>query len=1438
MGNIIGLDLGTNSIGWSVINNEAILNKKEKFIKAAGSRVIPMDAKTISDYESGNLKSAASARTKLRAIRRLYQRAVLRRERLLRVLNILGFLPTDFKENIDFEKNLGQYKNGTEPLIAYYKDKHGRNRFRFQEAFLEMIEDFEKSHPELVDKQRKIPHDWTLYYLRHKALTKKISKEELAWVLLSYNAKRGYNQLRRLKNNENDDSKQKTFERLTVKNVAVDDNRVKSQNGKQKYIVTYNNGCTQTFTSVEPPYKIGDTVNCILTKTLNAKGSIKTDKDGNPKISVSTPGEDDWTLIKAKTESDIEKSKEYVSTYIYKNLLLSPTIKIKGSLVGTIDRKFYKEELQAILKTQIDFRQELKDKELYSRCVEELYKNSINHRETLLKHDIVDFIVNDIIFYQRPLKTKKYLIANCPYEAYHYYKDNNLQTKPIKCIPKSHPLFQEFRIWQFLSNVKIFKRIERIDDRIRTDVEVTSTYINGTTYEKLYENLSEIAEVSQSSFLKMFGLKSDDYRWNYEDDNAKKYPCNSTKATIIKALNKIGIKSIEESDLLKLWHILYSVDDPIEIKTALMNFAEKCGWDKNIDIDKNTFADNLAKTTLSEDGYGAYSEKAIKKLLALMRYGKYWNDDNNNDGNNIDSGTKEKIKKIIDGNISELGLPEKAITRLNELKEIKDFQGLPLWLACYIVYGRHSESSDSTHWKSPEDIDAYINNEFKPHCLRNPVVEMIVLEALKIIRDIWETYGEISEIHVEIGRDLKNNSKERKRIASKIRGNEKTNKDIRQKIIKHFGDDYRVSHNDIVRYKLAEEQKWRSPYTGEGFGMNDLFSSEYQIDHIIPQAKYFDDSISNKVLCESEVNRTKGARLGYEFIIKDEENEINIGGGKSCTILTKEAYENFVRQHYASNPLKLKKLLMEDIPDDFTARQLNDTRYMSRKIIEILSKLVRTDDEKEAVSKNVIVTSGSITDRLKNDWGLNDIWNRIVTPRFERLNELDNNNTNRFGSWTDENGKQYFQTDVPPEFSSGFSKKRIDHRHHAMDAIVIACTSRNIVNYLNNVSANDSLKRSVCRKRNGSYSRNIKVPWDTFAKDVSTALGNIIVSFKQNRRILTRTSNRYTRYNKDGIKILDRQCKGELYAIRKSLHKDHVFGKVSIPKPVALKDAIAKADMIVNKKIRLEIEEYLSNGYDVSKIVRIFKDRNISTIEVYETKAAIREPLNAQFTKDKIERVTDSGIKEILRKHLERCDNNPEIAFSPQGIKKMNDNIKDLNNDKDHKPIYNVRVSDVLGAKFPIGSCGAKSKKFVISGKEANLFFAVYSSDSGERSYESITLREAIICIKEKLPIAKEVRENGDKLLFILSPNDLVYVSDSDSDAPLSTENINKDNIYKMVSCQGNRCFFIKHNIAKPIADKFEFTTQNKIENLPDGRSIKKYCHKISIDRLGNIKKK
>lgn len=1492
MGKILGLDLGTNSIGWALIDGV-----KHQIIKA-GSRIIPMDAATMGDYEKGNLKSAASERTSFRATRRLYERAALRRERLLRVLHTMGFLPASFESQIDFTEHPGKFKDHGEPLLPYNKDEHGKNIFLFQESFGEMLKDFKEHHPELVSNGKLIPYDWTIYYLRKKALTHPITKEELAWIILNFNTKRGYYQLRGMEFTDDAETDKTKLEEYKVLEVTSVENLGKNTKkaGSNWYLITYNNGAIQKASSPIPPQKVGNKVEVVVTTTLDKDGNVKKDKEGTPMIKLRTPKEDDWTLMKKRTEKNLAASHQTVGTFIYEHILSSPNTKVRGKLIHTIERKFYKEELRLILNKQKEFIPELENIDLYKACVHELYKNNEAHIESLMVGDFTGLFIDDIIFYQRPLKSKKSLIADCPLENYHFKdKEGNIQSHPIKCIPKSHPLYEEFRLWQFLLNLRIYKRNEEVNGKLITDYDVTAQYLqNPNDYCDLFEWLQDKKEIKQDQLLKYkpFGISKevDNYRWNYVED--KTYPCCSTRYEIMKRLRSLNLRDLDKESYTHLWHILYSVDDPIMCQKALSKFALSHGYPAK------EFINKFKQYAPDSKDYGAYSEKAIKRLLTLMRMGRLWNE------KDIDDKTLARINNIVDGVVDE-GISERVREKLANKQQISDFQGLPLWVASYVIYNRHSEASEIIRWESPEDIDIYLQNNLKQHSLRNPIVEKVICETLRVVRDIWKNYGNIDEVHVEMGRELKKDAKSRSKDSQRIAENERTNLRIRallqefvnpdykienvrpyspsqietlkiyedcvlsdpsversddiQKIINDLGNTktVHIKQTDVLKYKMWLEQNYKSPYTGQFIPLSKLFTPAYEIEHVIPQSRFFDDSLSNKVICESEVNKEKDRMLAYEFISKKGGSIIKGSFGQDIKILDKKQYEDFVQHHYANNRTKMKKLLLDDIPEGFIQRQLNDSRYMSKKMLSILSCLVREGGEQEVTSKHVIPTNGAITDRLKKEWGINDIWNQIIAPRFKRLNEK--TGTQDYGQWVNKDGKRFFQTNIPLELSVGFSKKRIDHRHHAMDAIIIACTNRDIVNYLNNVAALSTkekerydLKHKLCTKvktdDKGNYIWQINKPWNTFTQDVGTELNSIIVSFKQNLRIITKMSNYYTHYV-DGKKVVDKQTKGDSWAIRKSMHKATVSGLISLQqsKLVKLPVALGQWQNIADKELRKEIAKLINlyHKFDKKLFVKYFKDRDyklngkdISKVNIYyytgtgkkDGITATRIAIDDSFDEKKIEAISDSGIRKIMLAHLKKYDDekgksHPEIAFSPEGIVAMNQNIKELNGGKGHKPIYKVRKTETLGMKFSIGEVGNKNKKFVEADKGTNLFFAIYVNEDGERSFESIPLNIAIERLKNHLKVAEEIKEDGRKLLFTLSPNDLVYIPDAEDG----------NNIYKMVFCTGNRAFFTPETWATPINNGYELNSLNKVETSLEGINIKQECEKIEVDRLGRI---
>ncbi|MBP7849185.1 MAG: type II CRISPR RNA-guided endonuclease Cas9 [Lentimicrobiaceae bacterium] len=1547
MKKILGLDLGTNSIGWALIKSD--FEKKEGEIIGMGSRIIPIGQDVIGNFDGGGSISRTGDRTKFRSIRRLYERNKLRRERLHRVLHILGFLPDHFTRAIDFEVHPGQFKDGQETKINYEPiDAAGNHRFIFMESFQEMISDFQQN-----GHLAKIPYDWTLYYLRKKALTEPVSKQELAWIILNFNQKRGYYQLRGEEEEEEDRSKAEEYHELKVVRVEKSD---RSDSKGTWYHVHLENGWIYKRQSKDTLDNwVGTQKEFIVTTFLDESGSPKTNEDGEIKRSFRAPKEEEWKLVKKKTEHFLEdfnrrNGTSGVATYIYHELLKNPKTKIRGKLIRTIERKFYKNELKDILQKQKEFHPELSSKEKLQACAEDLYRNNEAKRAELMRMDIPYILLEDILFYQRPLKSKKSTIGQCQFE-YRTYRDaeGNFCYDYKKAAPKSHPLYQEFRIWQFIRNLRIYQCAEERQGIQLGFKDVTDTLlITEDDWTNLYDFIARNGTIEQKDLIrylldhKLISNKGKSgYRWNYVED--KSYPAGETRAQLLTKLQLIeGIDPnafLTAERELQLWHIIYSVKDKNEYLKALGTFARKNG------IDEDSFIRSFQKLRPFENEYGSLSLKALKRILPLMRQGKYWEE------KAIPAEVAKKVNQAI-GILKALNFNKERLEEYRNdaevarpiLKSFLGFQdknplcGLNTYQACYVIYGRHSEGVDNETWKTPESIESYLKS-FRQHSLRNPIVEQVVTETLRVVRDIWIEYGKgeesfFDEIHIELGREMKNPKDKRAQIAKQNIENQTTNFRIRkileelhqesqnkdlvrpnspsqQEILKIYeegviqsiekidGDIERIRKNpnpsksDIVRYKLWLDQKYYSPYTGKIIPLSRLFTREYEIEHIIPQSRYFDDSLGNKVICESAINQLKDNDIAYDFIKSKGGQVVDLGNGSIVKVYNLEEYKEHCARFFRNNRVKLKNLLTEEVPEGFLQRQLTDTRYISKFIKGLLSNIVKEQGEQEATSKHIVTVTGSITSRMKQDWGLNDKWNDLILPRFKRLNDL--SGTMNYALY--DRKINTYRIQVPDEIARGFSKKRIDHRHHALDALVVACITKDHVNYLtsmNTLRTNQALVsklrkveyREVVNRETGEI-RKIRtpeeflLPWASFPADAAEMLEGIIVSFKQNQRIISKNSNHYWSYHdedgklrldKDGNpkKALTTQRKGNRWAIRQSLHKASYSGLVTLRRkketPISLSKALEIPELIVDRDVRkIVVEGHRQYPNDIKRLRKHFKENpiilkgeQIDMVEVYHTYEATakREELLSNLTRKQLESITDTGIQKILENHLKNYKDENEkerfdLAFSPEGIEEMNRRIQELNDGKPHQPIRSVRLSEV-GSKFPVGSKGNKKTKYVEADKGTNLFFAVYwNEEKQKREYETIPLKEVIEHQKQTahLPLAERtpIQPNPEKgrLLFTLSPNDLVYMpSEEEKENPklFNTRYLNKEQtsrIYKMVSSNLYQCFFIQNNVANPIntSNVFEFSSANKMEKDLNGLMIKNDCWKIEINRLGQIKR-
>ena len=354
--------------------------------------------------------------------------------------------------------------------------------------------------------------------------------------------------------------------------------------------------------------------------------------------------------------------------------------------------------------------------------------------------------------------------------------------------------------------------------------------------------------------------------------------------------------------------------------------------------------------------------------------------------------------------------------------------------------------------------------------LRNPAVSRALTELRKVVNGLVRKFGKPATIRIEMARDLKRSRAERKRLTNRMRDNEKKRAKAKAKVFQELGIE-RPRRSDIEKVLLAEECNWECPYTGRCFGIQDILgaSCQFDIEHIFPR-RYLDNSFVNKTLCYHVENRdVKRDRLPYQAYSHDAK--------RYQEILQRVASFQGSAAHE-----KLRRFRAESVPEDFVNRQLNDTRYNSTLAKEYLGLLYGGEID-ERHKRRVEGLTGGITAHLRREWQLNYI-----------LGEGE--------------------------------KTREDHRHHAVDAVVIALTDASAVQLLQTGAERAS--------ELGSHRifEAVPVPWSCFVDDVRSVIDAINVSFRP-RRKLAGALHGETNYSKQ---TSDKEGK-KVYKVRKELHK-------------------------------------------------------------------------------------------------------------------------------------------------------------------------------------------------------------------------------------------------------------------------------------------------------------
>lgn len=518
--------------------------------------------------------------------------------------------------------------------------------------------------------------------------------------------------------------------------------------------------------------------------------------------------------------------------------------------------------------------------------------------------------------------------------------------------------------------------------------------------------------------------------------------------------------------------------------------------------------------------------------------------------------------------------------------------------------------------------------------LRQPVVEKILNQLVNLVNALMAEYGRFDEIRVELARELKQSREEREAATKAIGKSQKENESIAKRIADEYG--LTPTRSRIQKYKMWQETDSICIYCGSTVNVKEfLLGSGVEVEHIIPRSVIFDDSFSNKVCACRKCNKEKDNRTAYDFMKSRGEGEMNAYIDRVNDLAERKKISN----------TKRNKLLMkaDDLPKDFIERQLRESQYIAKKAKEML----------QSVCRNVYSTSGSITDFIRHIWGWDEVLHSLNFERYQAagLTKMMEREVN---------GKK-----VEVERIADWSK-RMDHRHHAIDALTIACTKQGYIQRINNLNSLkevsfqsfDSVDQGdVTRHRLTKLERYIQMQPHFSVAEVAKAVDGIAVSFKSGKRAAS-VGKRYIR--KGGKRVCVQRG---IIIPRGALSEESVYGRIR-------NSETGKLDYVIKYKV-------------------------------------------GSITIKDVEFVVDKRIREILRERLEQYGGKPEKAFAEPIF------------DHQGREIRSVRCYTGLNSTVPLRyNDKGESIAFVKPGN--NHHVAIYEDEQGKLQEHIVTFWHAV----------------------------------------------------------------------------------------------------------------
>ena len=665
-------------------------------------------------------------------------------------------------------------------------------------------------------------------------------------------------------------------------------------------------------------------------------------------------------------------------------------------------------------------------RELYKDEFHKIWTAQAGHHPNLMTDAVRDRI-HHVIFTQRPLKPQK--IGKCTYLP--------KEDRTFRAMPS----FQRYRIYQEVNNLDwtISKERQFLTGHPEARDAIINLLEHTPLKEKPTDKNAQVSFHKMKIILKRMELVEGRFDLNFETPKRKGLDGNLT-AHIMQHEDYVGTGwhdwPLEKQDKF----IAVILDDSLDDKKVCAELM--CAYNLS-----STAAEKCMNAPLV-DGTANVSLKAAQLMLEKMRDGVA--DENGKIFLPIQNVAADVVAGEVPKFINPMRRPK------TDEGSFKPMDALPYYGEAF-QDGRHIIPGD----RLPEEV--HDDRKFFGG-VTNPTVHIALNQIRHVVNELIDRYGHPTSIAIELGRNLPAGQEGRKEIEKEQKKNQDRNERLDKRLLEcgqEVNGDNRLRL--LLWEELDEDPNGRlCPFSGDKICVSDLFNGNAEIEHLIPFSRSLDVGRANKVICSRKGNREKGNRTPFEAF-----------GHSPNGYAWDEIFER-AKKLPKTKQWRFQKDAMEiwERDNDFTARHLNDTRYIGRLAREYLECICHID--------KIDVLTGRLTALLRGYWGLNS----VLRGDKESL------------------GSQ-----------SPKKKNRDDHRHHAVDAIVIGMTSRSMLQKISSAANRaEELQLPTIFEKHNSRKSAID-PWDGFRNDVREAVQKIIVSHKSRRKNI-----RY-RETKDGKRI-------------------------------------------------------------------------------------------------------------------------------------------------------------------------------------------------------------------------------------------------------------------------------------------------------------------------------